>query len=559
MWVLMAAVAGALVLVGSAAAEPIALRPEIGLKRVLTVPRQTMRIAVDRATGILYTMTIRGEISRVYLPSPQDSGAASLARAEVVHTSADHGLSDVQGLDIGPDGTFFLAANGGGTDARTIAVVSGRPDGAGGRAWTRLAETEPIPLGTKNHPHPGIVLSPDGRHLFINTGSRTDHGELAESGGKYPGAREVPLSSAILRVPTDGQGLVIPADGDALRASGFLFADGHRNAFDMAFAGNGDLFAIDNGPDNDMADEINWIRQGLHYGFPWRMGAMDNPQRDPAYDPATDNLLLVDSEARRNGWYHNDPGFPPAPGPFTDPVLSFGPDADHYRDPATGQIRDASDDGVTIYTMTPHSSPVGLVFDVDGGLGPPYSGGAFVLRTGGDCCDLILPFDDPDEDLLHLYLRKEGDHYVTQVHRLVSGFRGPIDAVLVENRIYVIEWSGSRGLWEVAFPAGPTTAVLEDAERPPAHFALQPSYPNPFNGNAVLPYRVDAAASVELSIYDSAGQRVRRLVEGYHTRGSYAASWDGRDDDGAPAASGVYYYHLRSGTQSQARRLTLLR
>src|SRR5258707_7513185 len=33
------------------------------------------------------------------------------------------------------------------------------------------------------------------------------------------------------------------------------------------------------------------VRQGCHYGFPWRMGGMDNPQQFSGYDPANDPLL----------------------------------------------------------------------------------------------------------------------------------------------------------------------------------------------------------------------------------------------------------------------------
>ena len=37
----------------------------------------------------------------------------------------------------------------------------------------------------------------------------------------------------------------------------------------------------------------------------------------------------------------------------------------------------------------------------------------------------------------------------------------PIDAEIVGNRIYVIEWGDTRGLWEVVLPAEKPTAVVE--------------------------------------------------------------------------------------------------
>ena len=189
-----------------------------------------------------------------------------------------------------------------------------------------------------------IVISPDGRFLFLNNGSRTDHGQLDDNGGAFPGAREIPISNAIMRVPTNGQDMVIPTDEEALRSSGLLFAKGIRNTFDMAFAANGDLFGVENGPDCDMPEELNWLREGHHYGFPWRMGTEDNPQQFSDYDPDADRLVPHDTFVGSSGQYHNDPDFssPPAGVAFTAPVINHDPDADFFRDPADGAVKDAS-------------------------------------------------------------------------------------------------------------------------------------------------------------------------------------------------------------------------
>ena len=88
-----------------------------------------------------------------------------------------------------------------------------------------------------------------------------------------------------------------------------LYAEGVRNSFDLAFAGNGDLFATENSADRDNPEELNWIREGHHFGFPWRMGNLDNPQQFPAYDPSADLLLPSSFNAVRNGFYRNDPDY----------------------------------------------------------------------------------------------------------------------------------------------------------------------------------------------------------------------------------------------------------
>src|SRR5205814_9373459 len=119
---------------------------------------------------------------------------------------------------------------------------------------------------------------------------------------------------------------------EALRGAGYIFAECFRNAFDLAFAPNGDLFATENGPDRAMPEELNWVRPGRHYGFPWRMGGADNPQQFADYDPDADALLDSRFSAVRDGFYHNDPTFPPAPADLTEPVINLGPDADSFQD-----------------------------------------------------------------------------------------------------------------------------------------------------------------------------------------------------------------------------------
>ena len=82
----------------------------------------------------------------------------------------------------------------------------------------------------------------------------------------------MPLTAKVFRVPLNGSVIFLTNDLPTLLNEGYVYAQGPRNAFDFAFAPNGDLFATDNGPDRDMSDSLYWLRQGLHYGFPWRDG-----------------------------------------------------------------------------------------------------------------------------------------------------------------------------------------------------------------------------------------------------------------------------------------------
>jgi len=97
-----------------------------------------------------------------------------------------------------------------------------------------------------------------------------------------------------------------------------------------------------------------------------------------------------------------------------------------------------------------------------------------------------------------------------------------------------------------------------------AETVLLQSYPNPFNPEVWIPYELAEEASVEMLIYNAAGQLIRRLELGVQPRGRYvgkprSAYWDGRDEYGDPASSGVYFYVLRAGSFTAMRKMTVLK
>ena len=84
----------------------------------------------------------------------------------------------------------------------------------------------------------------------------------------------------------------------------------------------------------------------------------------------------------------------------------------------------------------------------------------------------------------------------------------------------------------------------------PKETTLLPNYPNPFNPETWIPYRLAEDAFVTLTIYDGEGQVVRTLDVGHRVAAFYesrskAIYWDGRNEFGEGVASGVYFYHLQ--------------
>jgi hypothetical protein len=102
-------------------------------------------------------------------------------------------------------------------------------------------------------------------------------------------------------------------------------------------------------------------------------------------------------------------------------------------------------------------------------------------------------------------------------------------------------------------------AEAEGGAALPGKFSLSQNYPNPFNAQTLIEFEVAEKSRVSLEVFNILGQRVRTLVRDLRPAGSYQIAWNGKDHGGFPAASGIYFYRLRSGRRVQTRRMVLLR
>ena len=93
----------------------------------------------------------------------------------------------------------------------------------------------------------------------------------------------------------------------------------------------------------------------------------------------------------------------------------------------------------------------------------------------------------------------------------------------------------------------------------PADWALQQNYPNPFNQGTVLSFHAPRPSEAALHIYNLQGQKVRTLFQGQVAAGYGKVHWDGLDQHGRLAASGVYLYRLETGAVELTRKLLFLR
>jgi hypothetical protein len=100
-----------------------------------------------------------------------------------------------------------------------------------------------------------------------------------------------------------------------------------------------------------------------------------------------------------------------------------------------------------------------------------------------------------------------------------------------------------------------------------SRFELKPNYPNPlrasaFNPGTLISYVLpnsEVDRTVSLVILNQLGQTVRVLINHPQGPGAHQVTWDGRNDQGKPLVSGVYFYKLQFGTYQETRKMVLLR
>jgi hypothetical protein len=88
----------------------------------------------------------------------------------------------------------------------------------------------------------------------------------------------------------------------------------------------------------------------------------------------------------------------------------------------------------------------------------------------------------------------------------------------------------------------------------PTEYVLNQNYPNPFNPVTTIQYAIPVSGNVTLNVYNSIGQVVATIFNGYQPAGNYSAEFNASD-----LASGIYMYQLQSGSYSMTKKLILMK
>ena len=210
-----------------------------------------------------------------------------------------------------------------------------------------------------------------------------------------------------------------------------------------------------------------------------------------------------------------------------------------------------SEDGDTLWTRVYGGSGSDVAYSVaetpDGGF----------MVVGG-----TASFGSGLQDVYIVRTDANGDSIWTWVHGgSMNDFAHSI--ILGTSNVYLLagytqSWgAGDADVYFIAFQEDLSSVTGERA--PIDALRLSSAAPNPFRGQTRVEYEIPRNSSIDLVVYNTRGQEVRRLVKSYRSAGRHAVIWDGRDNSGEEVPSGVYFLKFSDGHREINSKVVLIR
>jgi photosystem II stability/assembly factor-like uncharacterized protein len=154
-----------------------------------------------------------------------------------------------------------------------------------------------------------------------------------------------------------------------------------------------------------------------------------------------------------------------------------------------------------------------------------------------------------------VYLSEDGGTTWTQQNKGLTVLRGGCIEFNPHNGDQIVVGTGGRGY----FVSGDNETSVESATaHQPDAFVVYANYPNPFNPQTTLVYSLNVHDFIEINIYNILGKKVRTLVEADHVPGLHSLIWDGKDESGFSAASGIYLVNYQGTELAKSQKILMV-
>ncbi len=149
-----------------------------------------------------------------------------------------------------------------------------------------------------------------------------------------------------------------------------------------------------------------------------------------------------------------------------------------------------------------------------------------------------------------------------------DGVNPPNNSLLIDTNLFLSSFGVDQNneLYICAFDGKiyrfkPTvTRTDKSSLEKPKSFQLGQNFPNPFNPDTTIPFRVDRRGKVELRIFDINGKLIETLINEKMDFGEHRVTWNGKDENGISLPSGVYFYKITVDNEfSEIKRMALVK
>jgi len=202
-----------------------------------------------------------------------------------------------------------------------------------------------------------------------------------------------------------------------------------------------------------------------------------------------------------------------------------------------------------------------------GDIGLVVSSSGHIFRTTvADWDTLIDVFEEVDgDDFYDVEFVTDSLVYVVGEHGKIykstdAGQTWAQETSPTEETIHKVRYRNEK-LWAVAadgvvlkLDISEPQAISQESNTVVREYSLKQNYPNPFNPTTTIEFSLMKSGKVELTVFNSAGQKVATLINKNMKAGNSQIAWDA-----SHLASGLYYYRLVSGDFKSVKKMLLIK